>query len=79
MSDTPGHKPPVKIYDRPETKTVSPMILVIAMIVLLLAGFLTYRFVSQARRAPQSQTRVNPLFAPSAFATTLRASGSGIG
>jgi hypothetical protein len=35
----------VKIYDRPERKSPSPVLMLIALIVVLILGFVVYRFV----------------------------------
>ena len=55
---TPGHKPPVKIYDRPASKGPTPIVIVIAMIMLVLAGLLTYRFLHHAQPAAKAQTSI---------------------
>jgi len=50
MSDSP---PKAKIYDRPEPKGPSPMVLAIALLVVLIVGFFIYRaFVHPAGPAP---------------------------
>jgi hypothetical protein len=40
MSDTPSK---VKIYDRPEPKGPSPLVLAIALLIVLIVGFFVYR------------------------------------
>jgi hypothetical protein len=41
MANSPS---PVKIYDRPEPKKPSPVLMALALLVILVAGFFVYRY-----------------------------------
>jgi hypothetical protein len=53
MANSPGSG--ARIYDRPERKTVSPLILVLVLLALLVAGYFAYRaWGPGAAGAPQN-------------------------
>ena len=49
---TPSTPPNVKIYDRPARKGPSPLLLVIALVVLIAIGFFVYRALHHAAPPP---------------------------
>jgi len=55
MADLSGKPSPsnVKIYDRPERKGPSPIVAVIALLIVLVAGFFTYRAFHVSQPAAQ--------------------------
>ncbi len=48
----PAPTPNVKIYDRPESKTPKPMILVVVLLVVAILGFFLYKAFYHPAAAP---------------------------
>jgi len=63
MSD-PSSTPNVKVYDRPEKKGPSPLVLVLALLIVLVLAFGIYRAMhaasSNAASTPAENTRSAP-------------------
>lgn len=63
MADKPASN--VKIYDRPEPKRPSPLLLAVGLLLLCVVGFFTYRafFAAAPATAPsRTQSSVTPDF-----------------
>ena len=68
QSPSPSTPPNVKVYDRPERKGPSPIVLALCLLALLAIGFLTFRALRPAANtapaapsAPQGGTNADHL------------------
>ena len=49
--------PNVKVYDRPESKAKSPLVIVIALLIVAIIGFFIYRDMHHDVPAPEDNAR----------------------
>ncbi len=59
----------VKIYDRPERKGPSPILLALGLILLLVLGFMAYKFATRSSDAPAADGATGAGRASSSSAT----------
>jgi len=72
MPETPPS--PVKIYDRPERTGPSPVVLIVILLVVLIAGYFLYRaFVHPA--APQQHSQAGTIRVQAAFLQEVNVHG----